>query len=489
MEENQAASAAVDASQSEANPDGDGRSESEGQVCNPATPRCLGNTPQTCDVKGQWQAPRAPCAYVCNNGRCTGSCTPLSKECSGNTPQTCDSTGAWVHGVACANLCSNGACAGSCVASGAQCSGNRPQTCDSSANWASGQACSYVCANGACTGVCSPNSTQCSGDAPQTCGAAGQWVSGSVCPYVCSAGSCAGVCVPNSAQCIGPSNATPQICNNAGQWVSGSIREATCGAACTPGTSAPKCTGNTPQTCGANGQWQNGISCPRACSDGSCNADAGVEGGTVVPPALGTAATFAVLAGSTITNAGAATALVGDVGISPGTALVALTTWQITGTIHLGDATAMQAEADLTTAYNDLAGRPCQHAMTSIDLGGKTLAPGVYCFAVSAAQMVGDLTLDGQGDPNAVWIFQIGSTLTVASNLSTTMINAGNACNVYWQVGSSATINVGAQFKGNVLAQASISLLTGANVSPGRTLTQTAAVTMQSSAISNTGCP
>jgi hypothetical protein len=149
----------------------------------------------------------------------------------------------------------------------------------------------------------------------------------------------------------------------------------------------------------------------------------------------------------------------------------------------------MAAEADLTTAYNDLAARPCQHSMTGVDLGGKTIAPGVYCFAVAAAQTVGDLTLDGEGDPSAVWIFQIGSTLTIFSNLSTIMINGGNACNVYWQVGSSATINGGAQVKGNVFAQASISLLDGANVAPGRTLTQTAAVTMQSADISNAGCP
>jgi type VI secretion system secreted protein VgrG len=149
----------------------------------------------------------------------------------------------------------------------------------------------------------------------------------------------------------------------------------------------------------------------------------------------------------------------------------------------------MKAEADLTTAFNDLAARPCQHTMTDVDLGGKTLPPGVYCFAVAAAQAVGDLTLDGQGDPNAVWIFQIASTLTISPNVSTTMIGGGNACNVYWQVGSSATINGGAQLIGNVFAQASISLLNGATVSPGRTLAQTAAVTMQSTNISNAGCP
>jgi hypothetical protein len=226
---------------------------------------------------------------------------------------------------------------------------------------------------------------------------------------------------------------------------------------------------------------------PDAADAGEGAAEA--EAGGVAPPALATASTFAIIASSTVTNTGTATAVVGDVGISPGTALVGLTAGQVTGTIYLGDAVAAQAEADQTTAYNNLVGRPCQHTMTSVDLGGKTLPPGVYCFAVSAAQAVGDLTLDGQGDPNAVWIFQIGSTLTIGSNLSTTMINGGSACNVYWQVGSSATINGGAQFKGNILAQASISLLTGANVSPGRIFAQTAAVTIQSSVISIAGCP
>jgi hypothetical protein len=228
-------------------------------------------------------------------------------------------------------------------------------------------------------------------------------------------------------------------------------------------------------------------------ADGPVNAgdaEAGFDGGVVVaPPGLGTSKTFAVLAGTTVTNSGATTAITGDVGVWPGTAVAGPPSGQVNGTIHPGDGAAMQAEADLTTAYNNLAGRPCLTTMTSVDLGGKTLGPGVYCFASSAAQTVGDLTLDGQGNPNAVWIFQIGSTLTISTNVSTVMINQGNACNVYWQVGSSATINGGAQFKGNILAQVSISLLTNANVSPGRTLTQMAAVSLLSNTISNAGCP
>jgi hypothetical protein len=224
--------------------------------------------------------------------------------------------------------------------------------------------------------------------------------------------------------------------------------------------------------------------------DGSRDAgDGGLEAGTAVPVAFGIAQTFALLASATITNVGVTTAITGDVGISPGTALVNLPAGQVTGTLHLGDPTAAQALSDLGFAYNDLAGRACDHTMTSVDLGGKTLTPGVYCFAVAAAQSGADLTLDGQGDANATWVFQIGSTLTIATNASTNMINGGNACRVYWQVGSSATINTGARFKGNILAKASITLLTGASVSPGRALAETAAVTLDSNAISNAGCP
>jgi hypothetical protein len=218
------------------------------------------------------------------------------------------------------------------------------------------------------------------------------------------------------------------------------------------------------------------------------SGDAELEGGGLAGPPLGSAKAFAVLAGSTITNTGLTTSITGDIGIYPGTALVALTTGQINGNTHLGDAVAMQAQADLAVAYGNLAARPCQHPMTNVDLGGKTLFPGVYCFAVAATQTVGNLTLDAQGDPNAVWIFQIGSTLTVAASVSTTVIGGGSGCNVYWQVGSSATINVGAQLVGNVMASASITMLTGADVTPGRTLAESGAVTLDSNVISNAGC-
>lgn len=215
--------------------------------------------------------------------------------------------------------------------------------------------------------------------------------------------------------------------------------------------------------------------------------DARIDGGTL-PPVLATAASFALFASSTIINTGASTAIVGDVGISPGTALVGLPAGQVTGTIHLGDGVAAQAAADLAVAYDNLAGRPCQHTMSNIDLGGKTLFPGVYCFGVAATQAA-DLTLDGQGDPNAVWVFQIGSTLTVSANVNTFMINSGNACNVYWQVGSSATIATGAKIKGNIFAKASITMVTGATISPGRAMAETAAITLDTNTVSNLGCP
>jgi hypothetical protein len=213
-----------------------------------------------------------------------------------------------------------------------------------------------------------------------------------------------------------------------------------------------------------------------------------VESGVPVL-ALATAATFAVFASATITNAGVTTEVIGDVGISPGTALVNLPPGQVMGTIHLGDGPAAQAASDLAVAYADLAARPCQHTISGTDLGGQTLAPGVYCFAAGAAQSAADLTLDGQNDPNASWVFQIGSTLTIATNAVTKVINGGSACNAYWQVGSSGTINAGARFKGSVLAKVSITLLTGASVSPGRILAETGAVTLDSNALSNAGCP
>jgi len=193
---------------------------------------------------------------------------------------------------------------------------------------------------------------------------------------------------------------------------------------------------------------------------------------------LGTAAGYAVLAGSTITNTGA-TSISGDVGVSPGTAITGLPVGQPSpGTVHAGDPAAAQAMADVGTMYGALAGMPCAVTMTGVDLGGKTLVPGVYCFATSAG-LTGALTLDAQGDTAAVFVFQMGSTLTVANGSSVTVINGGQGRHVWWQVGSSATLGIGSTTLGNVLAYASITLNTGASL-VGRALAQSGAVTMAS---------
>ncbi|MCE5259440.1 MAG: ice-binding family protein [Chloroflexi bacterium] len=203
-------------------------------------------------------------------------------------------------------------------------------------------------------------------------------------------------------------------------------------------------------------------------------------------PSLGAAQSFAVLAGTTATNTGATT-ISGDLGVSPGSAVTGFPPGIVTdGTQHVADAVALQAQADVTTAYNALAGQACSVDLTGQDLGGMTLTPGVYCFS-SSAQLTGALTLNAEGDPAAVFVFKVGSTLTTASNASVAFINGGNQCNVYWQVGSSATLGTGANFAGNILALTSISLNTGASL-VGRALARNGAVTMDTNNISYNQC-
>lgn len=131
-------------------------------------------------------------------------------------------------------------------------------------------------------------------------------------------------------------------------------------------------------------------------------------------PSLGTAGSFAVLGGSTVTNTGSSV-ITGDLGVSPGSSVTGFPPGTVNGTTHAGNATAAQAQSDTTTAYNSLAGQSCTSDLTGQDLGGKTLTPGVYCFS-SSAGLTGTLTLNGQGNANAVFIFKTGSTLTTASN-------------------------------------------------------------------------
>lgn len=193
------------------------------------------------------------------------------------------------------------------------------------------------------------------------------------------------------------------------------------------------------------------------------------------PIGLGTAAPFAVLAGTGITNTGATT-ITGDVGLSPGSSITGSPT--VIGTVYVDDPTAVQAKSDLTTAYNSAASAPSTSNLTGQDLGNMNLSPGVYTFS-SSAQLTGALTLSGSG----VFIFQIGSTLTTASGATVLLVNGAQACNVFWQVGSSATLGTTTQFQGTLMALTSIALDAGANILDGRALAQDGAVTLDDNQI------
>ena len=202
------------------------------------------------------------------------------------------------------------------------------------------------------------------------------------------------------------------------------------------------------------------------------------------PVDLGTAESFAVLAGSTVTNTGPSS-ISGDLGVSPGTAITGFPPGLVSGgTMHSADAVASLAETHATVAYNDAAGRLPQTAVGT-NLGGRTLAPGVYSGATLA--VAGALTLDGEGDPNAVFVFKTGSTLITASGSSVNMINGASACNVTWQVGSSATLGTSSTFRGTIVALTSITLNTNATVS-GRVLARNGAVTLDSNVITRPAC-
>ncbi len=200
---------------------------------------------------------------------------------------------------------------------------------------------------------------------------------------------------------------------------------------------------------------------------------------------LGTADSYGVLGGQSVTNTGPSV-VSGDLGVSPGSAISGFPPGTVLGTIHQNDAHAAGAQADLTTAYNNAAGQACDDNLTGQDLGGLTLVPGVYCFN-SSAQLTGDLTLDAEGDPNAVWVFQIGSTLTTASSSNVNLINGASPCNVFWQVGSSATLGTDTDFVGTIMALTSITLNTGADIN-GRALARNGSVTMDTNDVDASNC-
>ncbi len=197
------------------------------------------------------------------------------------------------------------------------------------------------------------------------------------------------------------------------------------------------------------------------------------------PVALGSTATFGVLAATTVTTI-PTTTVNGDLGVSPGNTVTGSPI--VNGTLHLGDAIAAQAQGDLTTAYNDAAGRTVGAVSKAGNLGGQTLAPGLYTSTSSLEISSGDLTLDASGDPNAVWIFQMASTLATTSGRQVILSGGAQAANIFWQVGSSATLGTTSIFKGNILALTAITLQTGATLE-GRALARNGSVALDANTI------
>jgi hypothetical protein len=224
-----------------------------------------------------------------------------------------------------------------------------------------------------------------------------------------------------------------------------------------------------------------------------CKKDKSTPGNPVVIPiqttvqatvALGSLSTFAVLAGSAITNTGA-TSITGDLGLSPGTSVGGFPPGILVGTKHVNDVSSTQAKLDLTAAYNDLAGRTATDIVTlSGNIGGLTLTPGLYKSTSSLAVSSGDLTFDAKGNASAIFIIQIASSLTTTSGRKVFLSGGALAANIFWQVGSSATFGTTSVFKGNVLALQSITFNTGASID-GKALARTGSVTMAGNTIVN----
>jgi hypothetical protein len=207
---------------------------------------------------------------------------------------------------------------------------------------------------------------------------------------------------------------------------------------------------------------------------------------STAPVGLGTAGSFAVLAGTTVTNTGPSS-ISGDLGVSPGTAVTGFPPGTVSnGTIHRADGVAAGAQSDLTTAYNDAAGRSPTANVPGFIGGGQTLAPGVY-KASSSLDVGGSLILDAGGDPNAVFIFQAPSTLVTDSASSILLTGGAQACHVFWQVGSSATLGTNSDFTGSILALTSISVDTGDTIA-GRALARNGAVTLDDDTITVPAC-
>ena len=201
---------------------------------------------------------------------------------------------------------------------------------------------------------------------------------------------------------------------------------------------------------------------------------------------LGAAAVYAVLAGSQTTNANQTT-IIGSLGVSPSTTIAGTEVKLIGGSFHAGDANALNAQNSLTTAYNLLAGLAKGTDLTGTDLVGLTLSPGHYGFTSSAFLSSGNLTLNANGNATAEWVFQIASTLITSNGAQVNVIGGGSPFNVYWQVGSSATIGENSKMVGNIIALASVSFEINATLN-GRAFARNGAVTMDSNFIASVPC-
>jgi hypothetical protein len=201
---------------------------------------------------------------------------------------------------------------------------------------------------------------------------------------------------------------------------------------------------------------------------------------------LGTAGSYSVLAGSTITNTGPTT-LSASMGLAPGTAITGFPPGTAAGSTDVANPVAVQAKSDLTAGYLNAAGRSL-NATTTADLANLTLVGGVYAGPGKAAlSLSGPLVLDGEGNADSVFIFQTDSTLTTASASSVSLINGAQACNVFWQVGSSATLGTGSSFTGTILALTSITVTTSVTIN-GRVLARNGAVTLDTDSVVSSAC-
>lgn len=211
----------------------------------------------------------------------------------------------------------------------------------------------------------------------------------------------------------------------------------------------------------------------------------GTERAQAAPVPLGAATSFAILGGTTVTNTGP-TIINGNLGLSPGSSVTGFPPGTVNGNMHVANAFAGNAQLSLVAAYNNAFGQPVNQTVGT-ELGGTTRRPGVYDTAAGELQITGTLTLDARGNPNATFVFKAASTLVTASTSRVRLINGAQACNVFWQVGSSATLGTNSSFQGNILALTTISANTGATVR-GRLLARNGAVNLDSNTVTRSRC-